>query len=128
MSTYRNLQIWKKAMEIVTEIYQHTNAFPKTEIYGITSQIRRASVSIPSNIAEGYGRSSKKEYGRFLTFAMGSLFEVQTQLEISKNLDYIKEEQFEKAYEDTRTLERMLSSYMRKVKETSEKEAKITLR
>ncbi len=115
MSTFRDLKIWEKAMDIVTKVYRDTNDFPKEEIYGLTSQIRRACISIPSNIAEGYGRKGKKEYLRFLNIAMSSLFEVQTQLQISKNLKYISEDKFETMYEETRELERMLSSYNRKV-------------
>lgn len=82
----------------------------------MTSQIRRASISIPSNIAEGYGRESKKEYIRFLNIASSSLFEAQTQLEIGKNLSFLKENDFNLLYENTREIERMLSSYIRKIK------------
>ncbi|WP_271729879.1 four helix bundle protein [Aquimarina algiphila] len=115
MSTFRNLKIWSKAMDIVTKVYSDTNNFPKEEMYGLTSQIRRACVSIPSNIAEGYGRKGKKEYLRFLNIAMSSLFEMQTQLEIAKNLKYMNTDKFETMYDETRELERMLSSYNRKV-------------
>ncbi len=104
-------------MTLVNNIYLETTKFPKEEIYGLTSQIRRASVSIPSNIAEGYDRQSKKEYIRFLNIAISSLFEVQTQLEIGKNLSFLKENNFNSLYEDTREIERMLSSYIRKIKD-----------
>ncbi|WP_298312265.1 four helix bundle protein [uncultured Aquimarina sp.] len=117
MSTYRDLKIWQKSMTLVNNIYLETTKFPKEEIYGLTSQIRRASVSIPSNIAEGYDRQSKKEYIRFLNIAISSLFEVQTQLEIGKNLSFLKENNFNSLYEDTREIERMLSSYIRKIKD-----------
>lgn len=86
MSTFRDLLIWQKSMILVTDIYQLTNSFPKEEIYGLTSQIRRSSISIPSNIAEGYGRDGNKDYLKFLNIAIASLFEMQTQLEISFNL------------------------------------------
>ncbi len=105
-------------MTLVNNIYLETAKFPKEEIYGLTSQIRRASVSIPSNIAEGYGRESKKEYIRFLNISISSLFEVQTQLEIGKNLSFLKENNFNSLYEDTREIERMLSSYIRKIKDS----------
>ncbi|AXT50738.1 four helix bundle protein [Aquimarina sp. BL5] len=118
MSTYRDLKIWQKSMTLVNNIYLETTKFPKEEIYGLTSQIRRASVSIPSNIAEGYGRQSKKEYIRFLNIAISSLFEVQTQLEIGKNLSFLKENNFNSLYEDTREIERMLSSFIRKIKDS----------
>nr|WP_298546890.1 four helix bundle protein [uncultured Aquimarina sp.] len=116
MSTYRDLKIWQKSMVSVNNIYLETTKFPKEEIYGLTSQIRRASVSIPSNIAEGYGRESKKEYIRFLNISISSLFEVQTQLEIGKNLSFLKENNFNSLYEDTREIECMLSSYIKKSK------------
>lgn len=107
-------------MALVTEVYQLTEPFPRTEIYGLTSQIRRCAVSIPSNIAEGYGRTGNKDYLKFLNIAVGSLFEVQTQLEIAYNLKYINEPNFNKIFEDTRELERMLSSFIRKVSQRND--------
>ncbi len=118
MSTFRDLKIWQKSIVLVTNVYEETKSFPKEEQYGLSSQLRRASVSIPSNIAEGYGRESKKEYIRFLNIAISSLFEVQTQLEIGKNLYFLKENNFNSLYEDTREIERMLSSYIRKIKDS----------
>lgn len=117
MSTFRDLLIWQKSMILVTEVYQLTNSFPKEEIYGLSSQIRRSSISIPSNIAEGYGRDGNKDYLKFLNIAIASLFEMQTQLEISFNLKYITEIQFNKIHEESREIERMLSSFTRKIKE-----------
>ncbi|WP_199915413.1 MULTISPECIES: four helix bundle protein [Aquimarina] len=116
MSTFRNLKIWQKAITLVTKIYQETKGFPQEEIYGLTSQIKRASISIPSNIAEGYGREGKNDYLKFLNIAMSSLFELQTQLEIGKNLNFISENNFIAIYEDTRELERMLSSFIKTIK------------
>ncbi len=81
-------------MILVTKVYNITKVFPKEEIYGLTSQARRASVSIPSNIAEGYGREGKSDYLKFLNIAMSSLFELQTQIEIGKNLNFISENDF----------------------------------
>ncbi|MBP2830589.1 four helix bundle protein [Aquimarina sp. U1-2] len=118
MSTFRKLKIWQKSIHLVTNIYDSTKQFPKEEAYGLTSQIRRASISIPSNIAEGYGRTGKKDYLRFLNIAISSLFELQTQLEIAKNLEFINNRTFDAIYEDTRELERMLSSFIRKVKDS----------
>jgi len=117
MSHFRTLLIWQKSMTLVTTVYQTTKSFPKEELFGLTSQLRRCSISIPSNIAEGSGRESDKEYVRFLNISIGSLFEFQTQLEIAKNIDYLTQEQFNKQYEDTRELERMLISFIKKVKE-----------
>lgn len=119
MSHFKNLLIWQKSMKLVTSIYQITRTFPKDESLGLTSQIRRCSISIPSNIAEGYSRESPKEYVRFLSISIGSLFELHTQLEIAKNIEYLTPEQFNKQYEDSRELERMLISFTKKVKEQS---------
>lgn len=117
MSDYRKLLIWQKSIAITTNIYNSTKQFPKEEIFGLTSQIRRCAVSIPSNIAEGFGRDSNKEFLRFLNISIGSLFEMQTQLEISKNIKYLNEEEFNTLYEDSREIERMLVSFINKVKE-----------
>ncbi len=118
MKTFRDLLIWQKSMNLVTEIYQITNSFPKEEIYGLSSQIRRSSISIPSNIAEGYGRNGKIELLRFLNISISSLFEMQTQLEISFNLKYITEYQFSKINGESRELERMLSAFIKKLKDS----------
>jgi four helix bundle protein len=104
-------------MNIVTEIYQLTNSFPKEEIYGLSSQIRRCLVSIPSNIAEGYGRDGNNDYLRFLNISISSLFDMQTQLEISFNLKFLNENQFNKINGDSRELERRLSAFIRKIKD-----------
>jgi four helix bundle protein len=82
---YRDLIVWQKSIALVTEVYSITRLFPKEELYGLISQIRRSAVSIPSNIAEGYGRYSTNDYIRFLQIAIGSLYEFQTQLEIGLN-------------------------------------------
>jgi four helix bundle protein len=115
MKTFKNLLIWQKSMTLVTKTYQSSKAFPRDEIFGLTSQIRRSSVSIPSNIAEGFGRQSNKEFSRYLTIAIGSLFEFQTQIEIAKNINYINEEEYNHFYNDSRELEAMLVSFIKKV-------------
>ena len=115
MKTYRDLQAWQKSMTLVTEIYKILKSFPKDEIYGLTSQMKRCAISIPSNMAEGYGRNSTNEYIHFLRIATGSLFELQTQLEISTNLNYLNKDNFDKLYESSREIERMLSSLIRKL-------------
>ncbi len=89
MKGHRNLVVWQKAMILVTEMYRATRDFPKDEIYGLTSQLRRAAVSVPSNLAEGHGRNSRKEFHHFVGQARGSLTEAETQLEIASNLDYL---------------------------------------
>jgi len=91
MITHKDLDIWKLGIELVEEVYKATAEFPKEEIYGLTNQMRRASVSIPSNISEGAARSSKKEFIKFLYVALGSLAELETQTIISEKLGYLKE-------------------------------------
>ena len=86
--SFRDLLVWQRAIQMTVAVYELTDAFPRTEIYGLTSQIRRASVSVASNIAEGYGRGSKGEYKQFLGIARGSNHEVQTQLVIARALHY----------------------------------------
>jgi four helix bundle protein len=112
---YHHLLVWQKAMEFVTEIYHHTKSFPGEERYGLTLQLRRSSVSLPSNMAEGYGRNSTQDYIRFLRIANGSLFELQTQLKIARNLKFLSEESFSLLFELSREIERMLSSLIRKI-------------
>jgi len=115
VKTYRDLIVWQKAVQFVTAVYQASRSFPKEETYGLVSQIRRCAVSIPSNIAEGYGRRSTADYLRFLQMAIGSLYELQTQLEIAKNLHYIKETTYQDLYGGSREIERMLSSLISKI-------------
>ena len=90
MKTHKELIVWKRSIDFVTEVYKVTSNFPKEEIYGIISQLRRAAVSIPSNIAEGAARKTDKEFARFLYIARASAAEIETQLLISENLGYIK--------------------------------------
>ncbi|WP_417196217.1 four helix bundle protein [Bizionia sp.] len=115
-STFRKLLVWQKSMALVTLIYSEVMVFPPDELYALTSQIKRSATSIPSNIAEGYGREEKKDYLRFLNIALSSLFELQTQLEIAYNLKFLKQDNFNKLYNDSRKIERMLSSFIRKIK------------
>jgi four helix bundle protein len=88
VKSYRDLLVWQKGIELTLQIYQLTKAFPREEIYGLTSQMRRCAVSIPSNIAEGAGRLNTPEYKQFLGIARGSSFELQTQLVIAKELGF----------------------------------------
>src|ERR1700756_2688928 len=87
--TYEDLKVWRLAMDLVLEIYRYTASFPKQEVYGLTSQMRRAAVSIPSNIAEGKGRFWRKELLQFLFHARGSLLELRTQITIARELEYL---------------------------------------
>lgn len=90
MQSYKELIVWQRSIELVTELYKLTEKFPKTEVFGLTSQIRRAAVSIPSNIAEGYARKHKPEYLQFLQIAFGSGAELETQIIIIKNVGFVK--------------------------------------
>ena len=92
MHNFQKLEVWKVSMELTTEIYNYTKNFPDNEVYGITSQMRRCSISIPSNIAEGSGRKTNKEFVHFLSIANGSSYELQTQIIVSNNIGYINEE------------------------------------
>jgi len=96
MHNYKNLEVWKRSVELATKVYLLTNSFPNEEKYGLVSQTRRCSVSISSNIAEGAGRGSDKEFKLFLNYALGSCFELETQLLISQNLLFVEKDiQFE---------------------------------
>jgi len=92
MKTHKDLEVWKNSISFVKEVYEVTNTFPKEELFGLTNQIRRAAISIPSNIAEGAARNYNKEYLQFLYVSLGSLSELETQLIISEELNYIKKE------------------------------------
>ena len=108
LSNYKELSVWQKSFAITLKIYTITDNFPKHELYGLTSQIRRASVSIPSNIAEGYSRNHIKEYLQHLSIAYGSLSELETQLLLAKALKYINEEHAETLFNEIAEIGRML--------------------
>lgn len=110
---YRQLEVWQKAMDLVTWVYQETAGFPKEETYGLMNQIRRAVVSVPSNIAEGQGRKTTKEFLHYLSIARGSLLEVQTQLEIARRLNYLLEEPTKRLDQQLGIVVRLLNGLMR---------------
>jgi four helix bundle protein len=109
---HRRLKLWQKSVEFVAQLYRVTAAFPVAERYGIVSQIRRAAVSIPSNIAEGAARRSRREYQQFLYTARGSLSELDTQLEISQRLGYLKPEAAEALQDRLDELSKMLNGLL----------------
>lgn len=109
MAHFKELLVWQKSMDFVTEIYRISDMFPKDEIYGLTSQIRRVSVSIPSNIAEGNSRRSKPDYLQFLRISRGNCAEVETQLLISKNLNFLKENEYDKLNQNIVEISKMLN-------------------
>ena len=107
IKTHHDLNVWQKAISLVTLIYEHTAGFPKKEIYGLTSQIRRCAVSIPSNIAEGSARTTKKDFAYFLAIALGSIAELETQLIISKNLNYLSETVLNELIDELKSIRKM---------------------
>jgi four helix bundle protein len=115
VNSYRDLLCWQKAMSLVTGVYKASGRFPKDEMYGLCSQIRRCAISIPSNIAEGYGRHATNDYIRFLQIARGSLFELQTQMEIASNLGYMEKDEFSALFELANEIERMVNSLINKL-------------
>ena len=111
MRNFKELNIWKTAVEITPEIYALANSFPQEEKFGLSSQIKRAMVSIPSNIAEGCSRNSNLEFIRFLEIALGSGFELETQLEIATRLGYLESEKSEATRKKLLQLQIMISNY-----------------
>jgi len=116
MAHFKELLVWQKSINFVTEIYKETESFPKTEMYGLVSQIRRATVSIASNIAEGNSRRSVPDYVQFLRISRGSCAEVETQLIISKNLGYLDEEKSLKLNQDIIEISKMLNGLINSLK------------
>ncbi|SMD33960.1 four helix bundle protein [Reichenbachiella faecimaris] len=116
MNRYQDLQVWKKSMDLVEEVYAVVKSFPNDEKFGLISQIRRCAVSIPSNIAEGSGRTSKKEFAHFLSIATGSLFELNTQIQISTRIGYLKNEKQEVLTQNIDEIHRMLFGLMTSLK------------
>jgi four helix bundle protein len=112
---FRDLDIWKKGMEIVKDVYMATSALPKQELYGLTSQMRRSSISIPSNIAEGFNRLHNKEYKQFLYVALGSCAELETLIEIAADLKYMNEQKKTALLEKLDHESRMLNNLIKKV-------------
>ncbi|MFL9835897.1 four helix bundle protein [Flavobacterium sp. ST-75] len=115
MKSYKDLIVWQKSVELVTQTYILTTSFPDEEKFGLTSQLKRSVISVPSNIAEGYGRKYTKDYIRFLQIARGSLFESQTQLEIAFRLKFVSQEEAIKINELSLEVEKMLNSLINKL-------------
>jgi len=112
MQDFRNIQAWQKAHELTLKIYKTTKAFPKDERYGLTSQIRRAALSIPCNIAEGCARSTDADFARFLDIAIGSASEVECQLLLAKDLEYLKKTESDELLEQVMRVKRMLAKFI----------------
>jgi len=116
MRNFRNLEIWEKAIELTKMIYNITSDFPKTEKYGLNSQIQRAIVSVASNIAEGSSRRSEVDFARFLEISIGSAFEVETQLIIAKELGYISEPKYESILSHIQILQKQINALLTKIR------------
>ena len=113
LKNYRDLKVWQKSYILCLALYRITKIFPKEERYGLTSQIRRSAVSIPSNIAEGYGRKTTADYLRSLYIAYGSVCELETQILLSGDLNYVNKENLKALKDDTEEVERMLKSLIK---------------
>ncbi|MBU1083692.1 MAG: four helix bundle protein [Candidatus Omnitrophota bacterium] len=123
---YKDLKIWQKGIEIADKIYTITDDFPKSELYGLTSQMRRAAVSVPSNIAEGFVRHYTKEYTQFLRLSLGSCAELETQLIISDKRKYVKNKKIEELIEDLNHEMRMLMSLVNSLSRDTSPESRGT--
>lgn len=117
--SFPELQVWQEAHSLVLMIYKATDSFPKKEDFGLTSQVRRAAVSITSNITEGFERGSKREFCQFLIIARGSLGETQNQLLLAKDLLYLTQEDFNKVEEQSVKVHKMLNAFIRSLKTSS---------
>ena len=124
MQSFRNLAVWKKSHELTLAVYQATKKWPREEIYGLISQIRRASVSIGANIAEGCGRDGDAEFGRFLRMSMGSATEVEYHLLLARDLGMLSNVEHERLTKMTSEIERMLWSLIKTVKESKRDQEK----
>ena len=115
IKSFRDLEIWQKGIELVKDVYQVTEGFPTSELYGLVSQMRRAAVSATSNVAEGFRRGYSKEFKQFLGVALGSLAELETQLVISRELGYVQHADEERIVERIDHISRMIMNLMKKL-------------
>jgi len=118
LKNYKELKVWQRAYQLCLEIYKVTKTFPKEERYGLSSQIRRAAVSVPSNIAEGYGRKTTAEYIQALYIAYGSNCELETQIRLSGDLGFIDAENLERVEKNVGDIERMLKGLIKSLEKT----------
>ncbi len=114
-NSFRDLIVWQKSMKLVVAIYELTEKYPKSEMYGLISQMQRAAMSIPFNIAEGRRRGSRKEYHHFLQIAYGSSGELETQIELSKMLGYCSDEKYHELLAQLTEITKMLCSLLKKI-------------
>ncbi|HVN93594.1 MAG TPA: four helix bundle protein [Terracidiphilus sp.] len=117
--SFRDLQIWRKSMELTAAVYSLTNTFPRKESFGLTSQLRRSAISIPSNIAEGHGRMNPREFKRFLLIARGSNCELQTQLELAAVLQFADPQALKSTQDLALEVENMLFAFLARIRNNS---------
>ncbi|MFO0964913.1 MAG: four helix bundle protein [Gemmataceae bacterium] len=116
MQDFRKLKVWEKSHSFVLDIYTATEAFPRTELYGLTSQLRRSAMSVPMNIAEGCGRGSDADFGRFLQMSLGSACEADYQILLSSDLKFLNAAAYDRLQRSIQEVKRMLSGLLQKVK------------
>lgn len=116
MKNFRELKVWEKGHHLALAVYRATKKFPREELYGLTSQIRRSCISIPANIAEGCGRTGDAEFARFMQIAMGSASEAEYYLVLARDLDFLKTSDYERLTREVTEIKRMLTSFIQKLK------------
>jgi four helix bundle protein len=119
MKDFRTLKVWEKSHQLALAVYKVTKNFPKDELYGLTAQIRRASMSIPTNIAEGCGRHTDADFARFLQIAMGSASETEYQLILARDLEFLGSQEYEKLQSEVEEVKRMLASLIKTLRNPS---------
>jgi four helix bundle protein len=117
MQSFKDLLIWKRSLDFSIIVYRYSKQFPKEEVFGLTSQLRRAATSVPLNIAEGWGRGTDKSFANFLRIARGSLYEVETILEICFKLEYIEEEELQIVTKEIEEIGKMINAFIKKLNE-----------
>jgi four helix bundle protein len=115
MHNFKELKIWQRGMELAVEVYRVAETFPKDERFGLTSQVKRCVVSVPSNISEGAGRATEKQFRHFLEFSMGSINELQTQMELARRFNYIDQETNDRILDEALQVYKMILAFYNKI-------------
>ncbi len=118
MASYKDLRVWQQGMQLAVQVYRATERFPKHELYGLTGQIRRAAISIPSNIAEGKGRRTDRDFSHFLFQARGSLLQLETQIQLPRELEYLSDESTTELSKSTAAVGRALTGLINSLRDT----------
>ncbi len=121
MRNFRNWDVWKNSKALVSVIYKTTKGFPDSEKFGLTNQVRRAAVSIAANIAEGAGRKTDKDFKNFLFIALGSAFELETLIDLSLEIEFINQTQYDELHDQIDHIQRQLNSFIQKIRIVNEK-------